>query len=138
MDVHSTVSRSLFAFVALLGGFGVVLAPSVAFPLVWLSPICALALVHSLSGRRTGLEDLSTGNWSLVWRYAVVMLLCGFVWETWGFWIEVKWIYSVPWLYRFTYAEMPIVGFAGYLPFGVAALLVCSWLCPGDEKASRV
>lgn len=138
MDVHSPVSRSLFAFVALLGGFGVVLAPSVAFPLVWLSPICALALVHSLSGRRTGLEDLSTGNWSLVWLYAVAMLLCGFVWETWGFWIEVKWIYSVPWLYRFTHAEMPIVGFAGYLPFGVAALLVCSWLCPGDEKASRV
>ena len=117
--MHSTVSRSLFAFVALLGGFGVVLA-------------------HSPSGRRTGLEDLATGNWSLVWRYAVVMLLCGFVWETWGFWIEVKWIYSVPWLYRFTYAEMPIVGFAGYLPFGVAALLVCSWLCPGDEKANCV
>ena len=62
------------------------------------------------------------------------MLICGFVWETWGFWLQVKWVYSVPYFHRFCYAEMPLIGFAGYLPFGIEALLVCDWLgCADDD-----
>ena len=61
--------------------------------------------------------------------------ICGFVWETWGFWLHVKWVYSVPYLHRFCYAEMPLIGFAGYLPFGIEALLVCGWL--GLHDAGR-
>ena len=125
VNVGSCPSRLLFALVSLVGLVGVVFAPSVLYPLLWLSPICAVLLIDSLLGLPTGLESLKEGNWSEVWRWAIAMLLCGLLWETWGFWIEVRWVYTVPYLHRFCYAEMPLVGFAGYLPFGVEAFLVC-------------
>ena len=125
VDVRSCVARLLLAAVSLVGLVGVVFAPSVLYPFLWLSPISALVLVDVLLGVPMGLEPLRDGNWSQVWRWAVAMLICGFIWETWGFWIEVRWVYTVPYLHRFCYAEMPLIGFAGYLPFGVEALLVC-------------
>ena len=125
VDVGSRPLQGLLAAVALVGLVGVVFAPSVLYPFLWLSPICAFALIDMLLGLPTGLEPLKDGNWSQVWRWAVAMLICGIIWETWGFWIEVRWVYTVPYLHRFCYAEMPLIGFAGYLPFGVEALLVC-------------
>ena len=135
VDVDSRLSRFVMVAVALVGLVGIVFVPSVAFPFLWLSPICVFVLVRGAFGERTELAALSTGNWSCIWRWAVAMLICGFVWETWGFWLQVKWIYSVPYLHRFCYAEMPLVGFAGYLPFGIEALLVCGWL--GLHDADR-
>ena len=135
MDVGSRPMRLLFAAVSLVGLVGVVFAPSVLYPFLWLSPICAFVLIDTILGLPTGLELLRDGNWSQVWRWAVAMLLCGFIWETWGFWIEVRWVYTVPYLHRFCYAEMPLIGFAGYLPFGIEALLACGWLgCAGDDS----
>ena len=125
VDVGSHLLQGLLAAVALIGLVGVVFAPSVLYPFLWLSPICAFVLIDTLLGLPTGLESLKEGNWSRVWRWAVAMLICGIIWETWGFWIEVRWVYTVPYLHRFCYAEMPLIGFAGYLPFGVEALLVC-------------
>ena len=134
VDVGSRLSRLVMAAVALVGLVGIVFIPSIAFPFLWLSPICVFVLVRGAFGERTELAALSTGNWSRLWRWAVAMLICGFVWETWGFWLQVKWVYSVPYLHRFCYAEMPLIGFAGYLPFGIEALLVCGWLgCAGDD-----
>ena len=135
VDVDSRLSRFVLTVVALVGLVGIVFIPSVAFPFLWLSPICVFVLVCGAFGERTELAPLSTGNWSRLWRWAVAMLICGFVWETWGFWLHVKWVYSVPYLHRFCYAEMPLIGFAGYLPFGIEALLVCGWL--GLHDASR-
>ena len=137
MDANSRLSRFVMATVALVGLVGIVFIPSVAFPFLWLSPICVFVLVRGAFGERTELAALSTGNWSRLWRWAVAMLICGFVWETWGFWLQVKWVYSVPYLHRFCYAEMPLIGFAGYLPFGIEALLVCGWLgCADGDSAS--
>ena len=135
VDVASCPVRLLFAAVSLVGLVGVVFAPSILYPFLWLSPICAFVLIDTFLGLPTGLEPLGDGNWSRLWRWAVAMLLCGFIWETWGFWIEVRWVYTVPYLHRFCYAEMPLIGFAGYLPFGIEALLVCDWLgCAGDDS----
>ena len=128
VDVASRPMRLLLAAVSMIGLVGVVFAPSILYPFLWLSPICAFVLIGAFLGQPTGLEPLRDGNWSQAWRWAVAMLLCGFIWETWGFWIEVRWVYTVPYLHRFCYAEMPIIGFAGYLPFGIEALLVCGWL----------
>ena len=134
VDVASRPMRFLLAAVSLIGLVGVVFAPSVLYPFLWLSPICAFVLIDTFLGLPTGLEPLKDGNWSQAWRWAVAMLICGFVWETWGFWIEVRWVYTVPYLHRFCYAEMPLIGFAGYLPFGIEALLVSGRLgCAGGD-----
>jgi hypothetical protein len=37
----------------------------------------------------------------------------------WNFFSLAKWQYSIPYVHRFLVFEMPILGFAGYLPFGL-------------------
>lgn len=86
VDVDSRLSRLVMAAVSLVGLVGIVFIPSVVFPFLWLLPICVFVLVRGAFGERTELAALSTGNWSRLWLWAVAMLICGFVWETWGFW----------------------------------------------------
>ena len=64
VDVDSCLSRLVMAAVSLVGLVGIVFIPSVAFPFLWLSPICVFVLVRGAFGERTELVALSTGNWS--------------------------------------------------------------------------
>ena len=50
--------------------------------------------------------------------------LCGVLWELWNYWSRAKWHYSVPYVQRFHLFEMPLLGYAGYLPFGIECALV--------------
>uniref|UniRef100_UPI0030EBE9AF hypothetical protein n=1 Tax=Rhodohalobacter sp. 8-1 TaxID=3131972 RepID=UPI0030EBE9AF len=70
------------------------------------------------------LKDSSNGDLTLVWSSAMAALYCGFFWEMWNFYSEAKWIYNVPWVERFYLFEMPLLGYAGYLPFGVICALI--------------
>ena len=69
-------------------------------------------------------------NWSLVLRFACAALVCGLCWETWNYYAVAKWVYAVPFVHRFQIWEMPLIGFAGYLPFGVECAAVTAWICP--------
>ena len=57
-------------------------------------------------------------------------LICGLVWETWNWGAIAKWIYSVPFVQRWQIWEMPLIGFAGYLPFGLECAAVSAWILP--------
>jgi hypothetical protein len=46
----------------------------------------------------------------------------------WNYYSLAKWIYTVPFVGRFFIFEMPILGFAGYLPFGLECLAIGSLL----------
>jgi hypothetical protein len=50
----------------------------------------------------------------------------------WNYYSLAKWIYSVPYVHRFSLFEMPLLGFAGYLLFGlectVVGNIVWKWL----------
>jgi len=45
-------------------------------------------------------------------------------WELWNWGSLAKWTYSVPYVQRFQLFEMPLLGYAGYLPFGLECALV--------------
>jgi hypothetical protein len=45
------------------------------------------------------------------------------LWEMWNFFSAAKWVYHVPFVNGFYLFEMPLLGFAGYVPFGV----LCGW-----------
>jgi hypothetical protein len=48
--------------------------------------------------------------------------VCGLLWEFWNYWALAKWTYHLPFLgatEQYKYFEMPLVGFLGFLPFGV-------------------
>lgn len=51
-------------------------------------------------------------------------MMCGVLWELWNYGSAAKWPYSVPYVQRFHLFEMPLLGYAGYLPFGALCALV--------------
>lgn len=67
---------------------------------------------------------LAQGDWRPVLQPALAALVCGFFWELWNYGSLAKWHYSIPYVDRFHVFEMPLLGYAGYLPFGVACALV--------------
>jgi hypothetical protein len=74
----------------------------------------------------TPFDNLRKGDYRALVILAIAALVCGFFWEMWNFWSMPKWRYNVPFVNVFHVFEMPVVGFAGYLPFG--PICWCFWL----------
>ncbi len=68
------------------------------------------------------------GDWRRVFRLCLAALLCGFFWEMWNMYSLSKWIYTVPYVNRFHVFEMPVLGYSGYLPFGLECAVIAQWL----------
>ncbi|MGD9851334.1 MAG: hypothetical protein AB7T38_08705 [Nitrospirales bacterium] len=101
--------------------------PAFLFPALWLSPLF-LFLGYSVIRREpTVLNDLALGNWLSVVLPALAGLCCGFWWELWNSGSHVHWEYSIPLVHGFQLFEMPILGYAGYLPFGLECLVITEW-----------
>lgn len=128
VDVRSPVSRAVLLALSAVGLCGIVFFPDYAYPLIWISPLMVFVLVQILLKEPCLLDCLSRGAWGLVFRYEVAALCCGFCWETWNYYALAKWVYAVPWVHRFQIWEMPLIGFAGYLPFGVECAAVIYWI----------
>jgi hypothetical protein len=102
------------------------LFPAVFYPLVWLGPLVICAGSLGLASIRTPFAPLVKGHFVFLVTLAVAALLCGVCWELWNMYSLPKWHYSVPYVNRYRIFEMPIPGYAGYLPFGI--LCWCGWL----------
>ena len=116
------------AWIALISGIGSLvalpLAAEILFPMLWLAPLLVLAGLQWLIVRETLFAPLARGDWRPVLQPALAALVCGFFWELWNFGSLAKWHYSIPYVQRFHLFEMPLLGYAGYLPFGVECALV--------------
>ena len=128
IDVRSPRMVAVLAALSLVGLTGIVFFPQWAYPLLWISPLMVFVLLQVLMRERSVLDVLAVGSWGVVVRFAVAALVCGLVWETWNFYSLAKWLYNVPWVSRFHIWEMPLLGFAGYLPFGVECAAVAAWV----------
>ncbi len=104
--------------------------PSQLFPLPWLAPLAILSALHMVAGEGPLFPELAEGDWHRVFRLALSALLCGFFWELWNGQSMAKWIYSIPYVDRFHLFEMPLLGYAGYLPFGLECAAIASLLPP--------
>ena len=93
--------------------------PDQLYPLVWISPLLIIAALNGLLGCSPLLHYLRRGNWSIIVTYAAAALICGFFWELWNWHSVVKWVYQIPYVGRYHLFEMPLLGYAGYLPFGL-------------------
>jgi hypothetical protein len=118
----------LFFLAGLAGMVAINFWPNYLYPLLWLSPTAILASAIALSGNTELFDGLPAGNWKHIFSLALAALICGFFWEMWNYGSYTQWMYSVPLVQRFHLFEMPILGYAGYLPFGLqcglAAILV--------------
>ena len=130
-NVRSWPSCLVLSALSLVGLTGIVFLPEYTYPLLWISPLMVFVLVQVLLGEASVLDQLKRGSWGQIFRFEVAALVCGVCWETWNYYAYAKWVYAVPWVHRWQIWEMPIIGFAGYLPFGVECAAVIHWLYDG-------
>jgi hypothetical protein len=98
--------------------------PEALYPVVWIGPLLLLAGLQQLLLGETLLEPIARGDWRPLLQPAAAALICGLFWELWNYGALAKWHYSIPYAQRFHVFEMPLAGYAGYLPFGVSCALV--------------
>ncbi len=102
--------------------------PDYFYAFLWLSPLLAITALQALMGRETIFAPLRHGDWRVLWQAALAALLCGLLWELWNYHSLAHWRYSVPFVQRFEIFHMPLLGYAGYLPFGLECLAIASLL----------
>jgi hypothetical protein len=124
-------SRKIAGLFLLLAGIGLALTgvwPNHLFSLLWLAPLIVLISLQVFTGESHVLAGLETGDWRLIVSSALAAVICGWFWEMWNFYSLAKWQYSIPYLDRFRIFEMPVLGYAGYLPFGLQCTAVSELL----------
>lgn len=110
-----------------LGSMGLALIgiwPTILFPLLWLCPLFLLLGIQFLKNEKTCFHVLVQGDWRPVILSALAALMCGFWWELWNAYSLVHWEYTIPFVHALKIFEMPVLGYAGYLPFGILCLAV--------------
>jgi len=118
-----------------LAGLG--LWPDLLFPLLWVSPLLLLTALQALRGRPTIFDPIAAGRWRRLYLLAAAALICGFFWEMWNYGSLAKWVYAVPFVHRFLLFEMPLLGYAGYLPFGLECAAAAEWAQPSAPSAAK-
>ena len=124
--------------------FAVVTFPDYAFPLVWLAIFFIIDPIATYLGGRSVGSYLRKGDWSAIFNIAAGTLICGLFWELWNYYSLPKWTYSVPYFDFLHVFEMPILGYGGYIPFGLeifafralVAVLVPQLGLPGTKVSS--
>ena len=107
---------------AALTGIGI--WPNYFFPFLWISPLLIIVCLQALMRESHILSQMAQGEWSGAASAALAALVCGLFWEMWNYFSLSKWQYSVPLVHRFKIFEMPLLGYAGYLPFGLECLVI--------------
>lgn len=110
--------------VAAAGLFLIGWFPDYLFPLLWVAPLLLLMAFRVLGNHPAAFPEVARADWRRVFRFGLAALICGFFWELWNALSLAKWIYSVPYVGRFHLFEMPILGYAGYLPFGLECAVI--------------
>jgi len=98
--------------------------PNYFFAFLWVSPLLIIVSLQALMKEPHVLTDVSRGDWRFVMSSALAALICGWFWEMWNYYSYAKWVYTIPFVHRFQIFEMPLLGYAGYLPFGLECSVV--------------
>ncbi len=93
--------------------------PRLFFPFLWLSIYFILEPLNAWLGHPNLGDFTARRDWRPVVAIWIGTLTCGFFWELWNFYAFPKWVYHVPVVDFLPLFEMPILGYSGYLPFGM-------------------
>ena len=115
---------SVSILLAMMGLIGIGIWPNYLFPLLWVSPALIFIALQALIKERHILSEMGAGDWRGAVAAVLAALFCGFFWEMWNYFSLAKWKYSVPLVQRLEIFEMPLLGYAGYLPFGLECFVV--------------
>lgn len=93
--------------------------PRYFFPFMWLSVYLILEPINAALGLPALSQWTKEGDWTPVAALWIGTCACGFFWELWNFFSFPKWVYTVPFVNFLHIFEMPLLGYGGYLPFGL-------------------
>lgn len=138
------MNGSLFVLLGIAVTIGMTIYPYPMFWGVWVGPM--LIIIGQLTRLTiwTPLTSISQGQWSPFLLIALASLLTGFLWEMWNHGSESPnplnptdptsptnpnfWIYDIPYVNVIhLFSEMPLLGYFGYLPFGVFVWALYIW-----------
>jgi hypothetical protein len=108
--------------------------PRYCYPFVWTSVWLILEPLNWRLGRQHLLEDLRHGDWRPVIALSLGALICGFFWEMWNYYSYPKWVYHTPGAQFLRVFEMPLLGYAGYIPFALELFALKNFLWPGSPR----
>jgi len=117
--VHSKILAGFVLVLSGIGLSGIGRFPNYLFPLLWISPLLIIVSFQILTGESHIFSATLQGDWRPLVSSALAALFCGWFWEMWNFYSLAKWEYSIPFVNRYKIFEMPVLGYAGYLPFGL-------------------
>ena len=108
--------------------------PDKLFLAVWFAPLLIFAILLDRMKIWTPFTEVKNGNWSPLMLIALSWVAAGLCVECWNYFSAVHpvglpptsnntlyWRYSVPYVNVAHLFEMPILGYLGYLPYGVYA-----------------
>ncbi len=117
------VSKPVLAASMILGLIlllGLMVWPTYFYPGTWMWMILLVEPINYLRGRQPSiLVWLSKGDWRPLVALAFGALVCGWFWEMWNYWADPKWEYVIAFFDFAPIFEMPVLGYGGYLPFGL-------------------
>jgi len=110
------------------------LLPTIFYPFAWTSLVLILEPINYWIGRPYFLRELREGDWRTAVSLALGALVCGFFWEMWNYYSFPKWTYHIPGLAFFHIFEMPLLGYGGYVPFGLELYALKNFILPGRPR----
>ena len=108
--------------------------PRFCYPFVWTSLALLLEPLNGWLGRPHLLQALRLGDWRPVVALSLGALICGFFWEMWNSHSWPKWVYHTPGAQFLHVFEMPLLGYGGYIPFGLELYGLRNLLWPGPPR----
>lgn len=113
------------------------ISPDYFFWMVWIGPFAVFSGILVWLNIPNPFNNMAQGNWAPVLLIALACFINGFFWEVWNYGSANPelpltnpnyWKYYIPYVNVFRiYAEMPILGYFGYMPFGVLCWQLFIW-----------
>ena len=114
----------------LLSMIGIVVYPQYCYPFLWVGPVLIYGGMQFAVNKYHRMGRWKRGDWRWVAFWATSGLVCGYFWEFWNYLSLLRWEYSVSFFNGLKVFEMPLLGYLGYIPFGVFCGLVTELLFP--------
>ncbi|MDO8826622.1 hypothetical protein [Methylophaga sp.] len=111
--------------------------PYPLFWVLWIGPLLVFSGVLIRANIWSPFTAMAEGNWSPALLMALSAMLNGFFWEFWNYGsahpVEPVtnpnyWVYDIPYINVIhIFSEMPLLGYMGYMPFGILAWVIFIW-----------
>jgi hypothetical protein len=111
--------------------------PYPLFWVLWIGPLLVFSGVLIRANIWSPFSAMAEGNWSPALLMALSAMLNGLFWEFWNYGSAHPvqpvtnpnyWVYDIPYINVIhIFSEMPLLGYMGYMPFGILAWVIFIW-----------